>query len=222
MIPNENGLERDGLRFFGTLSASMTHEMNNVLSVIDQVSGLIGDMVQASYSGHPIDPARAKAAQERLSHQVGKGVALIGRFNRFAHTVDDQTTEYDLVEETQNTIYLVRRLAEMKRITLEDVSGEEEITVTGDPFAVQICVFYGLQVFIEKLSEGERVTLDIRKSGQTVHMSMKGSAGILEKDSLVVSGRLKSHVLRLKGFFEMNVSEQGETVLDLFFQGNPG
>jgi len=84
----EESLERNGLVFFGTLTASVTHELNNVLSIIDQTRGLLEDLAVGAASGRAIDPARLETIATRIDRQVRKGVEIMSCLNRFAHSLD--------------------------------------------------------------------------------------------------------------------------------------
>ena len=50
-----------GLQFFGRISASISHELKNVLAIINENAGLLEDLTSMADRGKPIDSARLKA-----------------------------------------------------------------------------------------------------------------------------------------------------------------
>ncbi len=49
-----------GLQFFGEMSASISHEIKNVLAIVNENAGLLEDLTLMADRGKPIDPARLK------------------------------------------------------------------------------------------------------------------------------------------------------------------
>ena len=77
-----------GLQFFGQISASISHELKNVLGIINENAGLLEDLTFMADRGVPLDPVRLKAMAESVKKQVGRANAIIGNMNRFAHSAD--------------------------------------------------------------------------------------------------------------------------------------
>ena len=48
-------LREQNLAFFGMISAGMSHEMRNVLSIIGEYAGLLDDFLVAAERGAPLD-----------------------------------------------------------------------------------------------------------------------------------------------------------------------
>ena len=66
-----------GLQFFGKVSASISHELKNVLAIINENAGLLEDLTLAAQRGKAIDP-------ERLNRTAGNFLKQIHR----AHNID--------------------------------------------------------------------------------------------------------------------------------------
>ena len=58
MPGNESVIGEEGLRFFGTMTASISHELKNALSIINEGAGLLEDLAAMSARGMALDPAR--------------------------------------------------------------------------------------------------------------------------------------------------------------------
>ncbi|MEJ2283420.1 MAG: histidine kinase dimerization/phospho-acceptor domain-containing protein, partial [Desulfobacterales bacterium] len=78
-----------GLQFFGRISASVTHEIKNVLAVVGENAGLLEDLTLMADRGQPIDPARLKKMSETVKKQVARADEILKNMNRFAHTSDE-------------------------------------------------------------------------------------------------------------------------------------
>lgn len=138
-----------GIAFFGTVTASVTHELNNVISIIEQTAGLLDDLVAGEERGVPISIERLGEISTSVQKQTRRGLGIIERLNRFAHTTDRPVTEFDVDEVVSNLVELSRRLAGLKRVTLEYRAPATEVRLTGNPFALQEAVFLTLRRALE-------------------------------------------------------------------------
>jgi len=167
---------RGGLAFFGALAASVTHELNNALSIIDQAGGLLGDLAAGAAAGREIDPRRLETVRERIDRQVRKGVEIVNRLNRFAHSIDEPAGEFDAVAETENLVALTLRFAELKKVRLELAPGAEEIRARGDAFALQQALFACLRSALDGAEEGDRIEVRPRRDGGEGVLDVSGPA----------------------------------------------
>ena len=167
---------RGGLVFFGTLAASVTHELNNALSIIDQAGGLLGDLSAGATEGRTIDPRRVETVHERIDRQVRKGVEILNRLNRFAHSIDEPAARFDLVAETVNLLGLTRRFAELRQVRLELAPCAEEILVAGDAFALQQALFACLRTALDGAGEGDRIDVRPRRDGDQAVVAVSSPA----------------------------------------------
>ena len=60
--------------FFGQATASATHEINNVLAIINEYAGLLGDLAAGAEAGRPLDPARLTKTAGSILRQIKRGV----------------------------------------------------------------------------------------------------------------------------------------------------
>lgn len=167
--------ERKAVVFFGRLAASVTHELNNVLSTIDQNAGLLGDTAARMASGGTIDPGKLTAVRERIDRQVRRGVEIVSRFNRFAHSVDDPEAEFDAGEVLDNLMLLAGRFADLARVRL--VRGDwKDLRGAGDAFMLQEAVFAGLREFLGVSGEGDRIEIGLDRDGADGVVTIAGTA----------------------------------------------
>jgi hypothetical protein len=210
------------LDFFGAIAASVTHELNNSFSIIDQAQGLLADLVVASGAGRPIDPARLGTVRERINRHVRKGVDIVGRFNRFTHTLDDPTGSFDLSGETGNIVALSRRFAELKYVRLEYNLPEDEVVIAGDAFLLQQAVFICIQLLLEGSEEGDRLEVAVQYRENALQISVAGTAKqkINENDARVV--QLAFLMQDFGGAYSIGQGSPGGTALTLRIQTDDG
>jgi signal transduction histidine kinase len=97
------------VKFFGALAAAMTHDMKNVLAIINENAGLLGDLsVKAQKKATPIDPLKASTISEKIRKNVTRADTMMKRFNRFSHSMDHAEEFLDMEE----TVMLVASLSE--------------------------------------------------------------------------------------------------------------
>ena len=105
--------------FFGQVSASFTHEMQNVLAIIRESSGLLEDLF--AFAG-PKDWAHLEKFNRSLQgiqNQVSRGLELMKRLNRFAHAPDLKWIKTDAWVHAELMVCMCQRFAVMKKVVLE-------------------------------------------------------------------------------------------------------
>lgn len=134
-------LRTQELAFFGRITANVTHELNNIISIIDQSAGLLGDLIAAVQFGRPIPEEKLQRISDNISTQSKRGFDFIKRLNTFAHTTDDPVKDFELIQLIENLVALTRRFADLKNVSLESRFAEGSIKIRNNPFQVQQAVF---------------------------------------------------------------------------------
>jgi len=161
-----------GLAFFGAVTASVTHEQNNVLSVIDQTAGLLQDMIAAEREGAPINVDRLTDAVSTVQAQTGRSLGIIRRLNRFAHSADAARVEFDLPEVLSNLVELCQRLAKLKYVRLRLLSSAEPLTLVGSPFFAQAAVFLSIRLALDTAERDDTIDVSAHAKGDGVLVTM--------------------------------------------------
>ncbi len=155
----ERLLRERSLAFFGAITASVSHELNNVISIIDQSAGLLGDLSIGSGEARPIPPEKLERIAGTMQRQTQRGLEIIRRLNRFAHSVDLPTVEFDLGETAAAFGALCTRLADMKKTTLVTSGPERPISVTGSPFLLQQWLFLVFRRMLDSSISGDTIEI---------------------------------------------------------------
>ena len=132
----DNKLGQLGILFSSKVSASLSHELNNVLAVIKESSGLLQDYLAILAQGGELNTSILERVSQRLANQVSRGQKIITRMNRFAHSGDHPRAEIDLAETVGLTVDLQHRLAAQSNadFTLE---APQKVTLTTNTFVLE-------------------------------------------------------------------------------------
>jgi C4-dicarboxylate-specific signal transduction histidine kinase len=125
---------RAGLQFFGKMCASISHDIKNVLAVINENAGLVEDLCFAAERGKPLDPLRLKRVATDVKAQVRRGDGIISGMNRFAHSVDAESAQVNLPELIELLSALCSRFAAMHGVALEVDRSDSAATAETSPF----------------------------------------------------------------------------------------
>ncbi|MFC2130394.1 hypothetical protein ACFLSQ_03055 [Bacteroidota bacterium] len=138
---NESKISNEKLNFFGVITAGVTHELNNVISIMNELTGLIEDQVYIAEQGNEIKTEKLVNIHDRLLKQLNRGGHIIKTLNRFAHTADEELLSFDLNSLISNLVELCHRFANLKKAKIENKFYDEPIMIINKPFELQRAVF---------------------------------------------------------------------------------
>lgn len=148
-----------GLRSFGEMSGSLSHEIKNVLAIINEDAGLLGDYGVLAEKGRSLDPGRIKALAGKITEQVRRADRLLKDLNRLAHGLDEPVGPIDLGDSLAFVVSLAGRLASMRGVRLGLESPAGPVTVAANPFILQNLLWSCLNFAIEAAGEGKSIGL---------------------------------------------------------------
>ena len=157
-----------GLQFFGRISASISHELKNVLAIINENAGLLEDFAFMADRGKPIDPERLKAMAAAVQKQVSRADLILKNMNRFAHSIDESVTDVDLGRLLELVIALTDRFAAMQQVKVELQLPPESPTVRTAPFHLIQLLCLCLDFSISAAGNEKRLELTIAKTEEGI------------------------------------------------------
>lgn len=163
-MKSDQVLHEEELAFFGKVTASISHELNNVLSIINEYTGLMNDLCCTDQNDNPIEVERIKKITSNVVEQIKREQKLIKLLNRFAHRLDTPIVEFNLNELVDDIITLSRRFASLKKVSLELTLTEENILITNNPCRIQFTVFSCLQLALEDSKANDCITIGLDKT----------------------------------------------------------
>lgn len=203
-MTDDTGKDHEGrigekeLAFFGAITASVSHELNNVISIIDQTAGLLQDLLAGAGPDRPIANERLQKIADSVAAQTERGVRIIKRLNTFAHSVDDPLKEFEINPAVENLVALARRFASLKRTELESNFAEPSAKITNSPFRVQQIVFACLRLMLSEGKPGDTILVSTKTLTDGVSIVIEGAVSGQQEPDMdflrPLSGRINGQI----------------------------
>lgn len=169
-----------GLQFFGRISASISHELKNVLAIINENAGLLEDLTFMADQGKPIDPARLKMMAATVQKQIGRADQILKNMNRFAHSIDENVAGVNLNQTVELVGNLTARFAAMQGVTVDLQLPSSAPTVRTVPFFLMNLLCLCLDVAMSASGGEKRVELVVEETASGVLIQFRGLADLSE------------------------------------------
>ncbi|MCD6560501.1 MAG: histidine kinase [Deltaproteobacteria bacterium] len=173
-----------GLQFFGTASASISHEIKNVLAIINENAGLLEDLTLMADKGMPLDPERLKKIAGKVLGQIRRADKIIKSMNRLAHSVDEPIKNVDSVEILELIAALSVRFAAKLGVTLKVMPSEGPVNITTNPFFLENLIWLCLDFAIHAAGPGKTVELITENAKKGVRITFARLEGLAETQRL--------------------------------------
>ncbi len=151
----------DAAAFFGKVTASTTHELQNVLAIIKENAGLMEDFIQMGPENLPDLLERITRCLGKIKEQSYRGVDLTSGLNGFAHTTDRLLASVNIYEITKRLIFLTKRVFLQKGRQIVLIDCKNAPCFETDPVLFQKILWNCLECLVEiqDLTADIRVTL---------------------------------------------------------------
>ncbi len=186
MNSGKSGADREDLRFFGCISASVSHDIKNVLAVINEGAGLLEDLSLMAEKGLPLEPQKLKSVAGNIIGQIRRGDDIVKNMNAFAHSVDSDFGTVDMVALLGLMTALSKRLASMKCVTLE-IGECAPATIHSDPYGLEQLVYAAISFALEGMESGGVLTLAVKPAPEGAELALTGTGlGMAQEPGPVV------------------------------------
>ena len=202
-----------GLDFFGKITASISHEIKNVLAVINENAGLLEDFVLMAEEGKPLELDRLKSLAQNVLSQIKRADGIVNNLNSFANSVDESVKSVDLRATLGFVAALSSRLASVRGVTLETDLPTSPVAITTRPFYLKNLVWLCLDFAMDAAGAGKTVGLVTAESqnGAWVRFTRLEALAEAQRDGFPME-REKALLGLLKAQLSANV-EAGELVI---------
>lgn len=206
-----------GLSFFGRMTANLSHEINNVITIIGEVSGLLDDLLLLAEKGRPLDTEKLKSLSENIKRQTRRGKALITEMNFLGHSVDEPSMQVDLNLVAGHIESLARRIAERKGGVLEVRRFDRPVMAVCSPFDLLQSVFWCLDMALEAGAVSAPICIAVTAGGHGPSLSIRSAGfehGARDQATLSHIGMLLSET---DGTVTTAIDDGGQRVIQLRF-----
>jgi C4-dicarboxylate-specific signal transduction histidine kinase len=204
---------KEGLQFFGKMSASVSHEIKNVLAIINENAGLLEDLALMAEKGKAVDMGRFKTVAGKIKTQVSRADDIVKNLNRFAHSSDDFKGDVDVNDALRFVVVLSHRLFDMKGLSVEQVPVDSSVVITTTLFLLLDLLWLCLSFAMESTGDEKKIHLLVEKldRGARISFSNLKSRGQISEDRFP-SAKEKALLNALGARMDINESE-GELIL---------
>jgi signal transduction histidine kinase len=140
-MSNGTGFDgREDLVFFGKISASISHELNNVMAIISEAAGLLEDLTKIAQKGDPFQLDMLQKCSRDILEEIHRGFDTIQQMNRFSHSVDDYVKQINLTEVITLIIHIAGFLSISAKVRF-DPPLDVDSTIVTCPFRLQNLIY---------------------------------------------------------------------------------
>jgi hypothetical protein len=209
-----------GLRFFGRITASISHELKNSLSIMNENAGLLQDLAGlAEQRGGGLDTDRVKSLSSSVGRQVKRTDAIIRNMNKFAHSVDSEIKTFDLGEYLDLMAAVSARLLAARGVKVKVTPETGPVSLTTSPFLLLYTVWHLLDCCSERPDQEKTLDLRFGRFEGIVSIHFKGCMNLEpELVSRVTEGDMRALLRVLGAGIETDARPH---TIGLYFQGTP-
>ncbi|HWR03904.1 MAG TPA: hypothetical protein VN419_07770 [Humidesulfovibrio sp.] len=163
---------RDAM-FMGRLTASATHEMQNILATIRESGGLMEDLL--AMGGENFAHAeRFKKGLCVLAEQVERGMALSEQLNYCAHAPEATPAGTEVNEAMRSLVGLCRRDAARRRVTLVLAPGRTGLRTSLRGLELMALLGQALDCALPLMPQGSQLMLSVEEQGGLAVVRLDG------------------------------------------------
>jgi signal transduction histidine kinase len=156
----------DSLAFFGKVNASISHELKNVMAIISETAGLLGDLSEMARGGTPIDPDMLTSSTESIIEEIQRGFTTIRQMNRFAHSVDTPVVSVDLMDILDLVRNLSGYLSFAGKTNLHAGEGAPPMALTC-PFILQAIIYQAVVRTFQHVGPGAELDISVQSKNES-------------------------------------------------------
>ncbi len=205
--------DRPGVRFLGEVTALLSHDIKNILAIINENAGLLKDLSMMAGGKSPVDPDRAGRIADKIQRQVNRADETVRRLNQVGHCMDEAVVPLDLTDTVATVCALAARKAGNKRVGLVVCPDAGRVTITSDPFLLRQLIWECVDRVIRMAAGG---TVEI-----TVLPDAAGAAVVFDPaaDAPGPSARIRPGQIRPVGYdrlgAEVTIDNSGRLTIQL-------
>ena len=174
----------EGFKFIGKINASMSHEIKNVLAIINEKAGLLEDFLLMADKGMPVDPGRFKALSGKIQKQVKRADKIVINMNTFAHSVDETCKTVEIGQAFDFVAALSARLVSNRGVNLEILPEAGPVTIITNPFFLNNMIWLCIDFAMDWTGDEKTIAVSYRTNlgGAEIKLSKLGSIGNMPVD----------------------------------------
>jgi signal transduction histidine kinase len=150
--------DRICVQVFAKISAAISHEIKNSLSIINENAGLLDDFAEMAEQTGGLPRERIQPITGKIMQQVNRSNTIMKNINRFAHSSDTRPAHGNLQDTLSLMAELTNREAAMKEITVT-VDCPPGLTLYTDLISFESLIFLTLCTLFESSAAGSSFSI---------------------------------------------------------------
>lgn len=144
---------------FARIAASISHEIKNTLSIINENAGLLEDLALMSGEDGGVSSERIRTATASIARQVARSNIIMKDLNRFAHSGDLPINRVSIEETLSLVINLASRQAAMRKLQV-NASCPPELSCQTRPFILNVLLYTSLRRIYTAVDESSKLLIE--------------------------------------------------------------
>ncbi|HBI15245.1 MAG TPA: hypothetical protein DDY20_06985 [Desulfobulbaceae bacterium] len=182
MNATKPSLQDAQLAFIGRIIAGISHEFKNHLSVTKELTGLLDDLLSLDQTLP--SPDRYAKISAGIEERVKAAAEMASHLGRFAHRMDSPLSSFNVNEVVGEIVFLMRRFARLKNVSLEFEPAAELPSLHSNPSLLQFVIFSVAMPMLEHLEKQSVIRISTGKTGDQVQLGLQFEQ-IREEESAV-------------------------------------
>ena len=194
---------------FSKVTATISHEIKNALSIINENAGLLEDLVSMTPPEDGIAPQRVQKAAATIARQVSRANDIMSSMNKFAHSADNLIARESLHSICTLMITLTQRQAVSKNVEMTlDCAADTSVNTYLLP--LESVIYLTIRAIIDRSEDGEPLRVHIGNADEKKVSVSFTSASISESTLAALS---ENSLEGMMGLLDASLLLHGDTVV---------
>ena len=199
------------IAFIGKITAGVTHEINNALASIKEISGLMEDLISMSSTDSFPHQEKFLKVLPKIQEQIKRSVKLTTQLNKFSHLADEYTAQVELNDFIEHLIFLTQRFARIKNVELQYQPAAQAVNFNTIPIQLQMALYNCITYFLNHTDDGGKVTIQPFINGEQNSIKISFEGEVVDKSKLFNDSSSAEELLILQDVIS---SLEGSTEFD--------
>jgi nitrogen-specific signal transduction histidine kinase len=169
----ENILRENQLTALGNLLAGYTHELKNHLGIINESSGLMGDILEMSEGVDDQISERFKKIITTIGQRIAQANTMAKFLNNLAHRMDEPDSTFHVNDILLENIAFLVRFARLKSISFKQNMQEDLPSINNNPGLLHFVIFRLMQKIIEQIESNTEILLSSATQDHNVMVTLE-------------------------------------------------
>jgi signal transduction histidine kinase len=199
------------IAFIGKITAGVTHEINNALASIKEISGLLEDLISMSSTDAFPHQEKFLKVLPKIREQVQRSVKLTTQLNKFSHLADESKAEVELNDFIEHLVFLTQRFARLQNVELQYQPADKAVNFNTFPIQLQMAFYNCIAYFLNHAAGGGKVIIHPSINGELNSIQISFEGEVVDKSKLFNDSSSSEELLILQDVIS---SQEGSAKFD--------